>query len=77
MDATSAVESKPPPIEIPAYRRPALRPMQGAGFRIYCDQKLRIDQEYSERGSSELVRALLDKFFRGEIPDIKEQLKSQ
>lgn len=60
--------------EVPAYQRPALRPSRGGSFRVYKDQWDRINKDYPTQGS-ELVRALLDKFFRGEIPDVKEQLR--
>lgn len=59
--------------QVPIYRQRPPRPMTNLGFRIYEDQKTKLANEYVGK-SSELVRILLDKFFRGELPDVKEQL---
>lgn len=69
------MQSNPAVLDIPAYRRPANRPATSIGFRIYKDQDQKLKEQYPLQ-ASELVRALLDKFFRGEIPDVKEQLKT-
>lgn len=49
--------------KIPYYRSRPPRPMCNTGFRIFEDQKQRLDKEYDGK-SSELIRELLDKYFR-------------
>lgn len=71
MEATKSVSDLSPAnstktqidIKIPYYRSRPPRPMCNTGFRIFEDQKQRLDKEYDGK-SSELIRELLDKYFR-------------
>ncbi len=53
-------------VNIPDYRKPAERRTEVAGYRVYRDQSEKLTREYNGR-ASEIVRALLDKFFAGEV----------
>lgn len=78
MDTTEILICEPAASEpklVPSYRKPALRPTTNCGLRIYEDQKRRLDADYIGT-SSELVRILLDKYFRGEILGVREQITS-
>lgn len=60
------------PEVVPYYRRPADRRTTIVPFRIYRDQKDNLEANYEGR-SSELVRFLLDKYFKNELPEVVKE----
>lgn len=53
-------------IQKKTWNQPAARRTETVGFRLYRDQIARLNSGYKGK-SSEIVRALLDKFLAGKI----------